>query len=156
VWTEYDAPHSHSNDHWETFGLLQTSIPGVDLLCNTFTGFPREPTLAQLDSATYAPKATYVGFKHVAKFIQPGGTRIFADSPDPDLNTTGVLNPDCSVVVVGYNRGGAGSIALQVANVPAPLGTISVFASTATQSFATQTGIPVINGSATVSVAANS
>jgi hypothetical protein len=33
IWTEWDAPHSHDNDQWETFGLLQTEIAGCGMPC---------------------------------------------------------------------------------------------------------------------------
>src|SRR6185503_10494214 len=62
VWTDYDAPHIHDNDNWETFGLLSASYRGSADLCTEFA--PPPPSAAELDAITYAPKPTYQAMKH--------------------------------------------------------------------------------------------
>lgn len=102
VWTDYDAPHVHQNDEWQTYGLLATSLPGIDP-CAAYRG-GEVPGDELLDQASYAPKATYHAFRHLAAEVPPGSTVVLTDTDVDDLDSIAFLTPAGGLVVTGHNR----------------------------------------------------
>jgi hypothetical protein len=97
VWTDYDAPHSHSGDAWESFGLLATTLDGVSYLCDAF---PEPPSQSELDQMTYEPKPTYYAAKHAFRHIQRGALRRSINEVE-GIEWVAFDNPDGSTVVYG-------------------------------------------------------
>jgi hypothetical protein len=124
VWSDYDAPHSHQNDGWQTFGLFEGSLQGSSDLCAKFPGGSDVPSNQQLDAISYKPKPTYYAAKHAFRHIARGAQRIDADGAG--LLVVAFKNPDGTIVVYGRNDGKngehsvtfAGSDALPASMVP--------------------------------------
>ena len=110
VWTEYDAPHHHSGDRWETFGLLATTFEGSSDLCDVFTA---QPSDEQLDAMTYEPKPMYHAVKHVYAYIKPGAVLLPLEK-DGSSEIVAARNPDGSVAIVGLNQGDEQELTVQL------------------------------------------
>ena len=132
VWTEYDAPHSHDDDIWETFGLIETKIPGFGRPCGEHK---RVPTQAELDAATYVPKPTYHAFRQITAFAKPDAVRIQASSADDDIRVAALQNPDGGLVVVGVNNGDAKTIAVQLSGLAAVPVSLAIYTTSESASF---------------------
>jgi hypothetical protein len=102
VWTDYDAPHSHDDDQWETFGLLASVYQGSDDLCDTFSKAPDD---AQLDELTYEPKPTYYAMRQFFRYIRPGAVKVPLSIDADNVSAVAYRNVDGSTVVVGVNAG---------------------------------------------------
>ncbi len=116
VWTEVDAPHYHSDDAWETFGLLEPIHPDVTFECDTVG----QPSDEVLDSVEYLPKPTYDALAHIAASIRPGAVRVPLESVENELLAVAFRNPDGSLVVVGANDGEAITTTIGFAASDAP------------------------------------
>jgi hypothetical protein len=105
AWSDYDAPHIHQSDEWQTFGLLATKSGGLaeSQLCGHFNN--TQPADSVLDAMTYTPKPTYWALRHAFKFIRPNATRISLTATNVDA--VGFENADGTVAIYGRNNGGA-------------------------------------------------
>jgi len=115
VWAEYDAPHSHQADEWQSFGLLATTFQGSSNLCFTFDH--EQPTDAALDSMTYAPKPTYQAVRHAFRFIRRGAVKVPVTAGGP-LKAVAFRNPDQSTAVFGTNTGASGTYTVTLSSNP--------------------------------------
>jgi hypothetical protein len=119
AWSDYDAPHVHQNNEWQSFGLLATTYQGNSNLCGAFND--AQPSDAALDAMTYTPKPTYLALRHAFKYIRPNATPITMTA------TGGVLavaykNADGTVAVFGRSSSATNStITLTMSNPPAYL-----------------------------------
>jgi hypothetical protein len=111
VWSDYDAPHSHQNDEWQTFGLLAGSYQGSSDLC---TKFMSPPSQSQLDAITYAPKPTYYAAQHFFAYVQRGAGVVPVSDNQNQLRMLGFRNPDGTVAIVGQNEGFDGTWTLSI------------------------------------------
>ena len=153
IWTEWDAPHSHDDDQWETFGLLQTDIAGFGMPCGKGA---RVPTQAQLDSATYTPKPTYHAFRQIIAPVQAGAVRIQLTKTDPDLKVAAVLNPNQTVAIIGVNNGGTKNVTVGFSGVPIAPQSLVVYTTTDSAQFVAGPPIKVEDGkNTTVSIPSN-
>jgi hypothetical protein len=110
VWTDYDAPHSHDADQWETFGLLAAFFEGSDDLCARFRSPPDD---AELDSIDYRPKPTYHAARHIYRYIARGAELLEIDA---DVVAVAFENTDGTIAVAGINEGGARTASITFAD----------------------------------------
>jgi O-glycosyl hydrolase len=150
VWTDYDAPHSHSDDDWETFGLLQTSYDGLPYLCDAF---PEPPSPSELDRMTYAPKPSYYAAKHAFRHVRPGALRRPL-GPGAEGSMVAFDNLDGSTAVFGINFEGADELELELG--PGAPSSLRLYVSTAESQHEEAGTVTLQDGAGTVSIPAES
>lgn len=111
VWSDYDAPHAHQNDEWQSFGLLAGSYQGSSDLC---TKFMNPPSQSQLDAITYAPKPTYYAAQHFFAYVERGADVVPVSDDQNQLRMLGFRNPDGTVAIVGQNEGFDGTWTIHI------------------------------------------
>ena len=147
VWSDYDAPHSHQSDEWQTFGLLAGSYQGSSDLC---TKFMKPPSGSELDAITYAPKPTYYAAQHFFAYVQRGAEVVPVSDDQNHLRMLGFQNPDGTLAIVGQNDGSAGTWTIHV-NGDDP-GAMSMWVSKEDSYDKAASAVTFKNGSASVTV----
>ncbi|MGI9052504.1 MAG: glycoside hydrolase family 30 beta sandwich domain-containing protein [Ilumatobacteraceae bacterium] len=109
-YSDVDAPHIHSDEKWESFGLLATTAEGDGDQC----GRAGQPSDAELDSFEYVPKPSFYALAHVMRYVRPGAVPVPVDGGGDDVTVIAFRNPDGSVAVVAQDRGDARSVDVQL------------------------------------------
>jgi hypothetical protein len=152
-WSDYDAPHIHQGDEWQTFGLLATNSGGLSeaQLCGHFLN--TQPADSVLDAMTYTPKPTYAAVRHVFKWISPNASPITLSASG--VSAVAYQNADGTIAVAGVNNGGTvnSTITLTMPNPPAYL---TPRVSTATTTDVVGTPVPLTNGQGSFTFPASS
>jgi len=148
VWNDFDGPHLHQDDEWQTFGLFAAVHPVVGC------GLIGHPSDAVLDSIDYQPKPTYRAFWHVARFVRPGAERIALGSTDQ--TAVAFRNTNGSIVIVGMNPGQATTVVLALDLSDQPPSSVVPVISTSEIDRATRDSVAVRDGVVVVDVPARS
>ena len=155
VWSDYDAPHIHQSNEWQTFGLLATNYQGKSGagLCGFFLN--QQPADAALDAMTYAPKPTYFAVRHAFKWIRPGAIPVPVTSNNASVNVVAYRNTDGSVAVYGRNTGSATSVQISL-SLTTPPSSLTPRVTDANASDNVGSPVRLTNGTGTFSLTAQS
>jgi hypothetical protein len=121
AWSDFDAPHVHQFDEFQTWGLLATHSGSLSEsgLCGHFNN--TQPADSVLDAMTYTPKPTYWALRHAMHWIRANASPITMSA------TGGVLavayrNADNTVAVFGRtNSATSSTVTLTMQNPPSYL-----------------------------------
>ena len=153
AWSDYDAPHIHQDNEWQSFGLLATTYQGKSNLCGAFNN--TQPADSVLDAMTYTPKPTYLALRHGFKWIRRGATRVTASDNSSSVDLVAYRNPDGSIAVFGRNTGGAANVQVTLTTSSPPTSLTPRY-TTATTTDQVGTTVSLANGVGTFALPAQS